>query len=107
SGRLGLRLVQAAEAGRGPWLLFLIAGAVPQSGWIEELSQFIDEMTRRGGADAVGAVFRAVFPPAMAAASPLRAMRRIAQRIGLRRRETVGLMIAKRTYLRLVREDAE
>jgi glycosyltransferase involved in cell wall biosynthesis len=107
SASLGQRLAQAAEAARGPWLLFMTAGAVPQSGWIEELSQFIDEMTRRGGADAVGAVFRAVFP-AMATASPLReAMRRFAQRIRLRRRETIGLVIAKRTYLRLVREDVE
>jgi glycosyltransferase involved in cell wall biosynthesis len=101
---LAQRLSQAADAARGPWLLFLTAGAVPQSGWIEETSRFIEDATLAGRAEDVAAVFRVV-PPTIVATSPLRrAMTAIGEALGWPVRASHGLLIAKPLYLRLCRE---
>lgn len=49
-------LLVAAQQTRAPWLLFLQAGAVLQSGWIDETLKFIETSTTGGRAH--GAVFR-------------------------------------------------
>ncbi|MPZ57310.1 MAG: glycosyltransferase [Rhizobiales bacterium] len=104
---LGIRLTQAAAAARAPWLLFLTAGAVPQSGWVEEATRFIEEASLQGRADAVAAAFRAV-SPAVVPASPLReAIALLAQAAGLVRHATQGLLIEKQHYLRIGGHRAE
>ncbi len=50
---LGARLKQAAGLARGDWLMFLNAGAVPGTTWIDEVIAF----TEKTGADARAAVF--------------------------------------------------
>jgi len=56
---LGARLKAAAATTRSPWLLFLRAGATPQSGWIEATDHFIRTSSAADGAPGP-AVFRAV-----------------------------------------------
>ena len=98
---LAARLAQAAQAARAPWLLFLDAGAVPQAGWIEETSRFIEDAALAGQADAVAAVFRAV-SPALVRAAPLReAIALLMQAAGLARHPSHGLLIGKDLYLRM------
>jgi len=38
---IGTQLKVAAASTRGPWLMFLRAGAVPQAGWIEAVDRFM------------------------------------------------------------------
>jgi glycosyltransferase involved in cell wall biosynthesis len=98
---LAERLAQAAEAARGPWLLFLDAGAVPQAGWIEETSRFVDEASLAGQADKIAAVFRAA-SPSLVRPSPLReAFTLLMQAAGLSRRASHGLLIGKALFRRL------
>ena len=98
---LAARLAQAAQAARAPWLLFLDAGAVPQAGWIEETSRFIEDASLAGQADAVAAVFRAV-SPALLRASPMReAIALLMQAAGLARHPSHGLLIGKDLYRRM------
>src|SRR5262249_1412005 len=59
SDPLGARLTAAAENTRSPWLLFLRAGATPQSGWIEATEHFIRTSSEADGAPAA-AVFHAL-----------------------------------------------
>ena len=47
---LGARLKAAAATTRSPWLLFLRAGATPQSGWIEATDHFIRTSSAADGA---------------------------------------------------------
>ncbi len=54
---LGARLRSAAAGARAPWLMFLRAGAVPQAGWIEAASRFMQTTDLTEGA-ARAAVFR-------------------------------------------------
>jgi hypothetical protein len=100
------RLAQAAEAARSPWLLFLPAGAIPQSGWIEETTRFMEDASRAGRADAVAAVFSAV-SPALVPASPLReALSLMMQALGLVRCGSHGLLIGRDFFRRLGRDAA-
>jgi glycosyltransferase involved in cell wall biosynthesis len=104
-GPLAERLLEAAEAARSPWLLFLDAGAVPQPGWIEETSRFIEEASRAGQASTVAAVFRAV-SPALVRAAPLReAAALVLQAVGLSRPASHGLLIGRDLYRRLAQRD--
>ena len=41
-GSAGARLAKGAQAARSNWLLFLRAGAILEGGWIDELSQFME-----------------------------------------------------------------
>lgn len=102
---LAERLAQAAEAARSPWLLFLAAGAVPQTGWVEETNRFIEEASRSGGADEVAAVFSAV-SPSLVRTSPLReAATLMLQAVGLSRGASHGLLI-RRDFFRRIGSDA-
>ncbi len=49
-------MAAGARQARGPWLMFLHAAAVPDQGWIEETTQFIQRVARGGHPRA--AVFR-------------------------------------------------
>jgi hypothetical protein len=59
SDPLGTRLKGAAATTRSPWVLFLRAGATPQSGWIEATEHFIRTSSEVDGPPAA-AVFRAL-----------------------------------------------
>jgi hypothetical protein len=103
---LAERLARAAETARGPWLLFLEAGAVLQAGWIEETSRFLEEASLAGQADAVAAVFRAV-SPSLVRQSPLReAFTLLMQAAGLQRRASHGLLIGQALFRQLRRGEA-
>ena len=105
-GPLAVRLAQATEAARALWLLFLKAGAVPQVGWVEEVSRFTEETSRAGTAGTTAAVFRAVSPSIMRA-SPLReGLALVMQAAGLSRRSSHGLLISKDLYRRMGQRDA-
>jgi glycosyltransferase involved in cell wall biosynthesis len=39
---LGARLAAAASEARGPWLMFLTAGTVPEPTWIDETMRFVE-----------------------------------------------------------------
>ena len=47
-GTRAAALADGARAARSPWLMFLHAGAVLDSGWIEETSQFIQGVSNSG-----------------------------------------------------------
>lgn len=103
---LAARLTQAAERARSPWLLFLGAGAVPQAGWIEEISRFIEEASLAGETDKVAAVFRAV-SPSLVRPSPLReAFALLMQAACLSRGASHGLLIGRTLFSRLKRDEA-
>ena len=103
---LPVRLAQAAQAARAPWLLFLTAGEVPQPGWVEETWRFIEDAAAAGQADATAAVFRAV-SPSLRRVSPLReAVTLLRQAAGLARSESRGLLIGRALYTGMVRDAA-
>jgi glycosyltransferase involved in cell wall biosynthesis len=54
AGPLGPRLAAAAAMARGEWLMFLVAGAELDSGWVAEVTQFIERASEQ-----VAAVFTA------------------------------------------------
>jgi len=47
-GPHGARLAAGAQQARSPWLMFLRAGAVLDPGWIEETTQFIQNVSLSG-----------------------------------------------------------
>jgi hypothetical protein len=47
-GTRAAAMAAGARASRSPWLMFLHAGAVLDSGWIEETSQFIQGVSNSG-----------------------------------------------------------
>ncbi len=47
---LGTRLKAAAVSTRAPWLMFLIAGTVPEPGWVGAVSSFIETADMTDGA---------------------------------------------------------
>lgn len=57
----GSRAAAGAEQSRSPWLLFLLPGAVLDSGWIDETSQFIQSVSLSGRQRA--GIFRYARPP--------------------------------------------
>jgi hypothetical protein len=58
SAPLGLRLKQAAAAGRGAWLMFLRPGATLETTWVAETVRFIEDGAMRAEVEAQAAVFR-------------------------------------------------
>ncbi|MGB9042328.1 MAG: glycosyl transferase, partial [Pseudolabrys sp.] len=92
---IGTRLKVAAASTRGPWLLFLRAGAVPQAGWIEAVDRFM-------AASDISASRAAVFRPAgisdltRPGLSEILALLRVT--FGGRSRPEQGLLIARRFY---------
>ena len=64
----GARLKAAAAVARGPWLLFLQPGIVPDAMWIDETRRFIEDAELRGCAASRAAAFRtasAAFRPTL------------------------------------------
>ena len=55
-GTRAAALAAGAQKARAPWLMFLHAGAVLDSGWIEETTQFINGVSNSGRPRA--AIFR-------------------------------------------------
>lgn len=104
---IGRCLRAGAETARAPWLMFLAAGAVPQSGWVDEATRFIEEAARAGRAEEVAAAFRAVSPTFIVASRWRETITLIAQALGVVRRTTHGLLLTKQLYLRMSRQDAE
>jgi hypothetical protein len=91
----GVRLKAAAAAARGPWLLFLQPGSVPDATWLDETRRFIEEAELRGCA----ATFAAVFRPASTAFRPalIEAFALLGAALGAPR-ASQGLLIAKTLY---------
>ncbi|HLN08124.1 MAG TPA: glycosyltransferase [Xanthobacteraceae bacterium] len=95
------RLKAGAAMARGPWLMFLEPGVVPDAVWITEVTRFIDAAERSGNAGGRAAVFRpgavadAAWPALAEAFALLRAT------LGAAPRSEQGLIISKRDYDRL------
>ena len=94
---LGARLKAAAASTRTPWLLFLRAGTVPETGWVTAADAFMQAADRLDDA-ARAAVFR---PPGAAdllrpGFSELIAILRVA--LGGGPKPEQGLLIARRFY---------
>lgn len=96
AGPRGPLLAAAAQAARGPWLMFLPPGGVPDQGWVEDVRRFI-ESAPNGGA-ALAAVFRRA--PVSGAVRPVWADIRAlaADLIGAVPEPAQGLIIAGRHY---------
>lgn len=97
SAPLGARLKAAALSTRTPWLMFLRAGLVLESGWITAADRFIQTTDALDGA-ARAAVFR---PPAAAdllrpGLAEVMALLRVA--LGGGAKPEQGLLIARRFY---------
>jgi glycosyltransferase involved in cell wall biosynthesis len=95
SEALAVRLRAAAAAARGPWLMFLRAGAVLDTTWIDETTHFIEESEQSDGS-------AAVFRRAVSARASYPALREI---LGLlifsvfgRTSPDQGLVISRRLY---------
>ena len=96
-GPQGAALAAGALQARSPWLMFLHAGAVLQSGWIEETTQFIQNVSLSDKPRA--AIFRYVRSPYTDAG--LRdSLRAIARKIGGPLGDE-GLLIARDHYDRI------
>jgi glycosyltransferase involved in cell wall biosynthesis len=97
---LGVRLKEAAQATRAPWLLFLRAGCVPEPGWMAAAEHFMQAAEMQHGAGRA-----AVFRPRSAAdlmrpgIADMLTMLRAA--LGGAPRPEQGLLIARRFYDRL------
>jgi glycosyltransferase involved in cell wall biosynthesis len=94
---LGTRLKAAAASTRTPWLLFLRAGCVPETGWVSAADRFMQATDTLDGAGRA-AVFR---PPGAAdllrpGLSEVIALLRVA--LGGGAKPEQGLLIARRFY---------
>src|ERR1700737_1271469 len=90
-------LAAGARQARSPWLMFLHAGAVLDSGWIDETMQFIQGVSASGRPRA--GLFRYAPPPY--AAARLRDGLKFVARIVAGPSTDQGLLIAKDHYERL------
>lgn len=94
----GLRLTQAAETARAPWLMFMEPGVVLDDGWIRDVRAFLDQVARRGEIDRRAAVFA----PGVDDRGLRAALRRLAMRAGLTLGQgphpSLGLLISARHY---------
>jgi glycosyltransferase involved in cell wall biosynthesis len=95
----GARLKAAADAARGPWLLFLAPGIVPNITWVDETRRFIEEAELRGFAASRAAAFRPDLAPFQSPLVEAWALLRTA--LGARPRTSQGLLIAKAFYAAL------
>jgi hypothetical protein len=94
---IGARLKSAAGAARGPWLLFLRPGAVPDASWIDEVRRFAIDAERT---HAQAAVFRATATPTRMRTALAEALAQIVA-LAARPRPQQGLLIAKQHYEKL------
>jgi glycosyltransferase involved in cell wall biosynthesis len=92
---IGERLKSAAAQARSPWLLFLRPGIVPDAGWIEEATRFVQQAEANDGR-ARAAVFR---PAAGGHRSAIvEGLALFAAGLIARAQPAQGLLIAKRHY---------
>jgi hypothetical protein len=96
-GSLGARLAAAANLARGPWLLFLRPGSVPEVNWIDTVERFVRE--REAAGDECAAVFRA--RPGRGQSMLSEAVTLAAIALGARPTPEQGLLVAKDFYARL------
>jgi len=94
---LGLRLRDAADTARGPWLLFLQPGVVPDSNWVADTARFMEETELIGLADARAAAFRQT-PSATMRSFPAELMALLRTSFGAKPKPDQGLMIHNRLY---------
>jgi hypothetical protein len=95
---LGRRLRQAAASARGPWLLFLPPGAVPDWTWTQESQRFIEHAEASGRPDARAAAFRRTGEADTLASALVEALGLIAGALGAMPRPQQGLLISKTLY---------
>jgi glycosyltransferase involved in cell wall biosynthesis len=91
-GARGAQLKAAADVARGPWILFLRPGIVPDATWVAEVSRFIEESDLQGLNETRAAVFR---PGSTSYARPLlvEALALLKSALGGRPRPEQGLLI--------------
>jgi len=96
-GPLERRLGAAAEKARSEWLMFLRPGAIPDPGWTDEITQFVQRMDMQGDAVNAAAFRRSnMFQPNR---SPLaEALSMLKAALFSRVDADQGLIIAKRHY---------
>jgi hypothetical protein len=94
--RRGVRLKAAADAARGPWLLFLAPGIVPNVTWVDETRRFIEEAELRGCAASCAATFRPDLAPFHSPLVGAWALLRSA--LGATPKAMQGLLVAKAFY---------
>jgi glycosyltransferase involved in cell wall biosynthesis len=92
------RLTAAAAVARGPWLLFLQPGIVPDATWVDETRRFVEEAELRGLAASHAAVFRPA--PTGIAWRPgiAEAFGQLLLALGARPKPEQGLLISKRLF---------
>ena len=95
---LGQRLRQAAASARGPWLLFLPPGAVPDWTWTQETQRFIEHAELSGRPDARAAAFRRTGDADTLASAVVEGLGLIAGALGAMPRPQQGLLISKTLY---------
>src|SRR5579871_3929749 len=96
-GSRAAALAAGARQARAPWLMFLHAGAVLDSGWIEETAQFIERVSVSGHPRA--GIFRYARSP-YAEGGPREVCRFVARLVAGPRADQ-GLLIARDHYERL------
>jgi hypothetical protein len=96
-GSRAAALAFGASQARSPWLMFLHAGAVLESGWIDETTQFIQIVSR--GEHPRAAVFRYASSPY--AGTKIRNAVKLMARVVAGPFADQGLLIAKDHYERL------
>src|SRR6516225_7867706 len=96
-GTRAAALAEGARQARSPWLMFLRAGAVLDTGWIEETTQFIQGVALSGNARA------GIFRYARSPYADMRLRDRVSAmtRLVAGPRTDQGLVIARDHYFRL------
>jgi hypothetical protein len=97
-GPLGARLKASAATARGPWLLFLRPGVVPDATFVEEASRFVRDTELGGRTHPQAAVFRPGAYRGSRRAVVVEALAFVAAALGARARPEQGLLIAKHHY---------
>ncbi len=92
------RLTAAAEAARGPWLLFIEPGVVPDGTWTDETRRFVEEAQLRGLAATHAAVFRPARPIGAFRPTIGEAFALLRAALGARPKIQQGLLISKQLY---------
>jgi hypothetical protein len=97
-GARAARLNAAAAVARGPWLLFLEPGVVPDATWIDETRRFVEEAELRGLSASHAAVFRPARPAGAFRPTIAEAFALLRAALGARPRARQGLLISKHCY---------
>jgi glycosyltransferase involved in cell wall biosynthesis len=95
---LATRLSEAAARARASWLMFMRAGIVLDSGWIEEVARFIEQAERAGSKGLQAAVFKKSEPVAARKSVLRQGLSMIKATLAGRASADQGLLISKRIY---------